>query len=71
MHLRQENAPLCGRDHLAYRSYYFPVKDCVDGDMCEQFAGLETDKQRSMAEELVSTPHEVAKRLEEIRNRVM
>ena len=28
MHLRQENPPLCGRDHLAYRSYYFPVKVC-------------------------------------------
>lgn len=26
MHLRQENPPLCGRDHLSYRSYYFPVK---------------------------------------------
>jgi splicing factor 3B subunit 3 len=26
MHMRQENPPLCGRDHLHYRSYYFPVK---------------------------------------------
>ena len=26
MHLRSENAPLCGRDHLSYRSYFFPVK---------------------------------------------
>lgn len=26
MHLRQENPPLCGRDHLSYRSYYWPVK---------------------------------------------
>ena len=26
MHVRQENNPLCGRDHLAYRSFYFPVK---------------------------------------------
>ncbi len=26
MHLRQENPPLCGRDHLSYRSYYTPVK---------------------------------------------
>lgn len=26
MHMRQEHPPLCGRDHLAYRSYYFPVK---------------------------------------------
>ena len=29
MHLRSENAPLCGRDHLSYRSYFFPVKVCV------------------------------------------
>lgn len=26
MHMRVEYPPLCGRDHLAYRSYYFPVK---------------------------------------------
>lgn len=26
MHLRQEFPPLCGRDHMAYRSAYFPVK---------------------------------------------
>lgn len=26
MHLRSENPPLCGRDHLAFRSFYYPVK---------------------------------------------
>ncbi|PIA25532.1 hypothetical protein AQUCO_11100007v1 [Aquilegia coerulea] len=26
MHMRQEHPPLCGRDHIAYRSAYFPVK---------------------------------------------
>lgn len=26
MHMRSENPPLCGRDHLSYRSYYFPVR---------------------------------------------
>jgi splicing factor 3B subunit 3 len=26
MHLRQDHPPLCGRDHMAYRSAYFPVK---------------------------------------------
>lgn len=38
MHLRQENPPLCGRDHLAFRSAYTPVKvpphrsrSCVGG----------------------------------------
>jgi CPSF A subunit region len=37
MHLRQDHPPLCGRDHLSFRSAYFPVKDTVDGDLCEQF----------------------------------
>ena len=26
MHMRSEHPPLCGRDHLSYRSYYSPVK---------------------------------------------
>lgn len=26
MHMRSENSPLCGRDHLSFRSYYYPVK---------------------------------------------
>ena len=25
-HLRVEAAPLCGREHIAYRSYFLPVK---------------------------------------------
>ena len=31
-HLRSEEAPLAGRDHLIYRSYYVPVKGVIDGD---------------------------------------
>ena len=38
MHLRQEHPPLCGRDHLAFRGSYLPVKDVIDGDLCEQFS---------------------------------
>lgn len=26
MHMRSENPPVCGRDHLSFRSYYYPVK---------------------------------------------
>ena len=37
MHMRSEFPPLCGRDHLSFRSYYFPVKVsvavCVDHKM--------------------------------------
>ena len=25
----EEDPPLCGRDHMAYRSAYFPVKVCL------------------------------------------
>ena len=26
MHMRSEHPPLCGRDHVSFRSYFFPVK---------------------------------------------
>ena len=35
-HLRSEDAPLAGRDHLIYRSYYVPVKGVIDGD-CQSY----------------------------------
>jgi splicing factor 3B subunit 3 len=40
MHLRKEAPPLCGRDHLAYRSAYFPVRAVTDGDLCAQFPAV-------------------------------
>jgi splicing factor 3B subunit 3 len=69
MHLRGEHPPLCGRDHLSYRSYYFPVKNVIDGDLCEQYNSLDLNKQKSIAEDLDRTPAEVSKKLEDIRTR--
>lgn len=69
MHMRNENPPLCGRDHLSYRSYYYPVKNVMDGDLCEQFTSLDPAKQKSIASDLGRTPSEVAKKLEDIRTR--
>lgn len=71
MHMRQENTPLCGRDHLAFRSYYNPIKDCIDGDLCEMFGTLDYSRQQHVAAELLSKPVDVVKKLEEIRNRVL
>jgi splicing factor 3B subunit 3 len=71
MHLRQENPPLAGRDHLAYRSAYFPVREVVDGDLCAQFAALAPAKQRAVAGELDRSPGEVVKKLEDMRNKVL
>lgn len=71
MHLRGSNPPLAGRDHLAYRSSYWPVKSCCDGDLCEQFASLDYDKQSAIADELVCKISDVHKELEAMRNRVL
>jgi len=69
MHLRSENPPLCGRDHLAFRSFYFPVKNVIDGDLCEQFNSVDASKQQAVADDLDRTPNEVSKKLEDIRTR--
>lgn len=69
MHMRNENPPLCGRDHLSYRCYYYPVKNVIDGDLCEQFTSLDPVKQKSISSDLSRTTTEVAKKLEDIRTR--
>ena len=69
MQMRNELPPLCGRDHLSYRSYYIPVRGCVDGDLCEQFNLLPPEKKRALAEDMEKTVAEVAKKLEDLRNR--
>lgn len=76
MHLRQEaslvNSPyglssLVGRDHLAYRGYYVPVKAVIDGDLCEKFGYLSYQRQQAIAEELGLSPADVNKKLEGLR----
>uniref|UniRef100_A0A7R9UD19 DNA damage-binding protein 1 n=1 Tax=Pinguiococcus pyrenoidosus TaxID=172671 RepID=A0A7R9UD19_9STRA len=69
--LRQEKPPLCGREHMSYRSYYNPVKDCIDGDLCDQFIALPAKKQRQIAGGLEMSPGEVVKKLEDVRARLL
>ncbi|KAL5528100.1 RSE1 [Sanghuangporus sanghuang] len=66
-HMRSEKLSLVGRDHLAWRGYYVPVKSVVDGDLCEQFARLPANKQSSIAVELDRSVGEVLKKLEQLR----
>lgn len=67
MHLRSENSPLSGRDQLSFRSYYFPLKNVIDGDLCEQYNSIDYAKQKAIAEDLDRVPAEVSKKLEDIR----
>ena len=66
-HMRSERLSLVGRDHLAWRGYYVPVKSVVDGDLCEMFARLPGTKQSAIAGELDRTVGEVLKKLEQLR----
>lgn len=66
-HMRTEQGSLVGRDHLAWRGYYVPVKAVVDGDLCETFARLPANKQSAIAGELDRTVGEVLKKLEQLR----
>ena len=71
IHLRSEAPPLLGRDHQAYRSAYFPVRNVIDGDLCEQYALLAPDRARAVAQEMDRTSGEVLRKLEDIRNRII
>lgn len=63
MHMRTEEPPLGGRDHLLYRGYYAPVKGVIDGDLCERFTLLPTDKKQSIASELDRSVKEVERKI--------
>jgi splicing factor 3B subunit 3 len=71
MHLRQLAPSLVGRDHLAFRGAFFPVRDVVDGDLCEQFAALTVDKQRAISDETDRPTGELLKKLEDMRNKIL
>ena len=62
-HMRTEDPPLAGRDHLMYRSYYVPVKGVIDGDLCERFALLPTDKKQMIAGDLDRSVREIERKI--------
>ncbi|KAJ0159850.1 Pre-mRNA-splicing factor RSE1 [Colletotrichum tanaceti] len=68
-HMRTEDAPLAGRDHLMYRSYYVPVKGVIDGDLCERYTLLPSEKKQMIAGELDRSVREIERKISDIRTR--
>jgi len=62
-HMRTEDPPLAGRDHLIYRGYYVPVKGAIDGDLCERFSLLPREKKQLIAGELDRTVREIERKI--------
>ena len=71
LHMRAALPSLVGRDHLAYRSAFLPVKGVIDGALVERFSSLPREKQDKMAEELVSSATDIRRKLEDIRRRML
>ncbi|ROT40397.1 hypothetical protein SODALDRAFT_290612 [Sodiomyces alkalinus F11] len=68
-HMRTEDPPLAGRDHLIYRGYYAPVKGVIDGDLCERFTLLPNDKKQMIAGELDRSVREIERKISDVRTR--
>ena len=58
----------CGREHRAFRSYYQPTRNVLDGDMCEHFSLLPFDVQTAIASDLGRNALEISRKLEELRS---
>ncbi|KAJ2458803.1 pre-mRNA-splicing factor rse1 [Coemansia sp. RSA 2424] len=66
--MRRQLPSVSGRDHLAYRSSFMPVRSVVDGDLCESFY-LFTHEQRESVSDLVDrTQQDIMKKMEDIRS---
>jgi splicing factor 3B subunit 3 len=64
---------ICGRDHLSYRSSYFPVKSIVDGDLCELLIKNTKTREGAKTIQVVSetidrTQADIEKKMESIRS---
>jgi splicing factor 3B subunit 3 len=60
-----------GREHVSFRSYFMPVKDVLDGDLCECYGSLPADRQRAIASDLDRSVQDVMKKLEDTRNKIL
>lgn len=70
MYMQLETQPLSGRDHAAFRSAMDPLKDVVDGDLCEEFSSLALVKQKAIADELDRSIPALMKRVDQLRQKV-
>ncbi|KAJ2805661.1 pre-mRNA-splicing factor rse1, partial [Coemansia helicoidea] len=66
--MRRRAPPASGRDHLAYRSAFAPVRSVVDGDLCEQFLALDSATREAIAGDVDRAQQDIAKKLEDMRS---
>ena len=62
---------LSGCNHFAYRSYYIPLREVIDGVMCETYFDLEFSVQEKIAKTLERDVEDIKKKIEEQRQRAL
>ncbi|KAI0559796.1 splicing factor 3B subunit 3 SF3B3 [Gracilaria domingensis] len=65
--MRRRYTTICGRDHLAYRSSFYAVKNVVDGDLCEMLGALPHEDILKCCNVIGQPVSEVMRRIEELR----
>ncbi|EKE42344.1 hypothetical protein ENUP19_0388G0004 [Entamoeba nuttalli] len=68
MHMRVHWTNLTDRNHISFRSSIVPVKDTVDGDLCELYERLPYEIQQEIAEEMEKEVNEIIKKLHDLRH---
>ena len=71
MHMRQEARAAPGPRPPPASVARTPVKDVIDGDLCEQFAALDAEARARVAEDMDHSVGEILKRLEDLRAAIM
>lgn len=69
--LRGRNQSLVGRDHLAYRSAFFPVKNVIDGDLIRTYCDLSPSDQDAVAQSLNKSPQQLLRLIDSIQSRIL
>lgn len=71
MHIRNEEPPLCGRDHLAFSSSFFPIKSVIDGDLCDRYLELDGKKQSKIADEMDKRAVEICAQIDQMIEKII
>ncbi|EDO16317.1 hypothetical protein Kpol_1059p7 [Vanderwaltozyma polyspora DSM 70294] len=63
---------IVNRNHSKYRSYYAPVKNIIDGDLCERFLYLNSNERLEICKNLKDTkPEDIIRQINEMRTSYM
>ncbi|KAH3661261.1 hypothetical protein OGAPHI_006668 [Ogataea philodendri] len=67
----REFCSLTERDYMKFRGYYNPPKNCIDGDLMEEYYHLPGDKRIRIASNMDRLPRDIDRRISDMRSRLV